>query len=280
MAARPFSQLDLGELVPGLHPGDPHARGTAREGTGAGGSRLAGAAGRGRGRGAVGGVGALSLDSGRAPGAERSLRRAAPSAPSAAAAAAAAAATMPNFAGTWKMRSSENFDELLKALGKRARMLPLECAPSPQRVGFGDRHPFRRKSPGLDPRRGLHSRARVPRGFGWGSDKVFPRRLHLSLLERWFLGSEEGQGLEIWGVGLKPGPATDSMGLPATATRSLALSEFLLWKMELRGGGVGGLQDAERPPLPAEAPTCRQAEGVGCPSPATPARGAHASPQV
>lgn len=25
---------------------------------------------------------------------------------------------MPNFAGTWKMRSSENFDELLKALGK------------------------------------------------------------------------------------------------------------------------------------------------------------------
>lgn len=29
---------------------------------------------------------------------------------------------MPNFAGTWKMRSSENFDELLKALGKpRAR---------------------------------------------------------------------------------------------------------------------------------------------------------------
>ena len=28
---------------------------------------------------------------------------------------------MPNFAGTWKMRSSENFDELLKALGKLAR---------------------------------------------------------------------------------------------------------------------------------------------------------------
>lgn len=25
---------------------------------------------------------------------------------------------MPNFAGTWKMKSSENFDELLKALGK------------------------------------------------------------------------------------------------------------------------------------------------------------------
>lgn len=25
---------------------------------------------------------------------------------------------MPNFAGTWKMRSSENFDELLKALGE------------------------------------------------------------------------------------------------------------------------------------------------------------------
>ena len=28
---------------------------------------------------------------------------------------------MPNFAGTWKMRSSETFDELLKALGKLAR---------------------------------------------------------------------------------------------------------------------------------------------------------------
>lgn len=28
---------------------------------------------------------------------------------------------MPNFAGTWKMRSSENFDELLKALGKLAQ---------------------------------------------------------------------------------------------------------------------------------------------------------------
>lgn len=25
---------------------------------------------------------------------------------------------MPNFAGTWKMKSSENFDELLKVLGK------------------------------------------------------------------------------------------------------------------------------------------------------------------
>lgn len=28
---------------------------------------------------------------------------------------------MPNFAGTWKMRSSENFDELLKALGEWLR---------------------------------------------------------------------------------------------------------------------------------------------------------------
>ena len=35
--------------------------------------------------------------------------------------AAATTAKMPNFAGTWKMRSSENFDELLKALGKLAR---------------------------------------------------------------------------------------------------------------------------------------------------------------
>lgn len=29
-----------------------------------------------------------------------------------------ASADMPNFAGTWKMKSSKNFDELLKALGK------------------------------------------------------------------------------------------------------------------------------------------------------------------
>lgn len=29
-----------------------------------------------------------------------------------------ASADMPNFAGTWKMKRSENFDELLKALGK------------------------------------------------------------------------------------------------------------------------------------------------------------------
>lgn len=176
MAGRPFSLLDFGDLVSGLHPGDPEAGG-ASKGTGAGDSRLAGAAGRGRGRGAVGGVGALSIDSGRAPGAKRSLRRAAPSTPSvatAAAASAAAAATMPNFAGTWKMRSSENFDELLKALGKQARMLPLGRSPSPQRVGFGDRHPPQEKVAGLDPRRGLHSRVRVLWGFGWVSDKVSP----------------------------------------------------------------------------------------------------------
>ncbi|KAK6476674.1 cellular retinoic acid-binding protein 1 [Huso huso] len=29
---------------------------------------------------------------------------------------------MPNFAGTWKMKSSENFDELLKALGVNAML--------------------------------------------------------------------------------------------------------------------------------------------------------------
>lgn len=36
-----------------------------------------------------------------------------------------ASADMPNFAGTWKMKSSENFDELLKALGKPSLFLPL-----------------------------------------------------------------------------------------------------------------------------------------------------------
>lgn len=30
---------------------------------------------------------------------------------------------MPNFAGNWKMKSSENFDELLKALGKRIHLV-------------------------------------------------------------------------------------------------------------------------------------------------------------
>uniref|UniRef100_A0A3Q2HZJ8 Cellular retinoic acid binding protein 1 n=1 Tax=Equus caballus TaxID=9796 RepID=A0A3Q2HZJ8_HORSE len=33
---------------------------------------------------------------------------------------------MPNFAGTWKMRSSENFDELLKALDHRKERLLLD----------------------------------------------------------------------------------------------------------------------------------------------------------
>lgn len=35
---------------------------------------------------------------------------------------------MPNFAGTWKMKRSENFDELLKALGKPS---PVSFPPSP-----------------------------------------------------------------------------------------------------------------------------------------------------
>lgn len=34
---------------------------------------------------------------------------------------------MPNFSGTWKMKSSENFEELLKALGEAA------AAPTPPR---------------------------------------------------------------------------------------------------------------------------------------------------
>lgn len=36
-----------------------------------------------------------------------------------------ASADMPNFAGTWKMKKSENFDDLLKALGKPSLLLPL-----------------------------------------------------------------------------------------------------------------------------------------------------------
>ncbi|ELW70678.1 Cellular retinoic acid-binding protein 1 [Tupaia chinensis] len=44
---------------------------------------------------------------------------------------------MPNFAGTWKMRSSENFDELLKALGK----LGVESAPRRGEAGEGARVP-------------------------------------------------------------------------------------------------------------------------------------------
>uniref|UniRef100_A0A2K6DTB2 Cellular retinoic acid binding protein 1 n=1 Tax=Macaca nemestrina TaxID=9545 RepID=A0A2K6DTB2_MACNE len=35
---------------------------------------------------------------------------------------------MPNFAGTWKMRSSENFDELLKALGVNAMLRKVAVA--------------------------------------------------------------------------------------------------------------------------------------------------------
>uniref|UniRef100_A0A8C0I924 Cytosolic fatty-acid binding proteins domain-containing protein n=1 Tax=Bubo bubo TaxID=30461 RepID=A0A8C0I924_BUBBB len=33
---------------------------------------------------------------------------------------------MPNFSGNWKMKSSENFEELLKALG--------ECEPPPKKI--------------------------------------------------------------------------------------------------------------------------------------------------
>ncbi|XP_027855487.1 cellular retinoic acid-binding protein 1a [Xiphophorus couchianus] len=41
---------------------------------------------------------------------------------------------MPNFAGNWKMKSSENFDELLKALGVNAmlRKVAVAAASTPQ----------------------------------------------------------------------------------------------------------------------------------------------------
>ncbi|KAI7814828.1 cellular retinoic acid-binding protein 1b [Triplophysa rosa] len=35
---------------------------------------------------------------------------------------------MPNFAGNWKMKSSENFEELLKALGVNAMLRKVACA--------------------------------------------------------------------------------------------------------------------------------------------------------
>ncbi|XP_066510632.1 cellular retinoic acid-binding protein 1 [Hoplias malabaricus] len=35
---------------------------------------------------------------------------------------------MPNFAGIWKMKSSENFEELLKALGVNAMLRKVACA--------------------------------------------------------------------------------------------------------------------------------------------------------
>ncbi|XP_018963259.1 cellular retinoic acid-binding protein 1 [Cyprinus carpio] len=35
---------------------------------------------------------------------------------------------MANFAGTWKMKSSENFEELLKALGVNAMLRKVTCA--------------------------------------------------------------------------------------------------------------------------------------------------------
>lgn len=45
-----------------------------------------------------------------------------------------ASADMPNFAGNWKMKSSENFDELLKKLGVNAmlRKVAVAAASSPQ----------------------------------------------------------------------------------------------------------------------------------------------------
>uniref|UniRef100_A0A8B9JEH4 Cellular retinoic acid binding protein 1b n=1 Tax=Astyanax mexicanus TaxID=7994 RepID=A0A8B9JEH4_ASTMX len=35
---------------------------------------------------------------------------------------------MPNFAGSWKMKSSENFEDLLKALGVNAMLRKVACA--------------------------------------------------------------------------------------------------------------------------------------------------------
>ncbi|KAG8516405.1 Cellular retinoic acid-binding protein 1, partial [Galemys pyrenaicus] len=87
----------------------------------AGGGRRGGAGpGAGRGR--------CRRHSGSAQGSERSVRLGSQSCRCAAAVRARRAAAMPNFAGTWKMRSSENFDELLKALGVNAMLRKVAVA--------------------------------------------------------------------------------------------------------------------------------------------------------
>lgn len=107
--------------------------------------------------------------------------------------AAARRLAMPNFAGTWKMRSSENFDELLKALGELARSVGAceeerpRGAPQARGVGSGT-SAGGRASPGRG--RGERSKAtpagaasgarepRAPRTFAGGlapSPTVRPR---------------------------------------------------------------------------------------------------------
>lgn len=87
---------------------------------------------------------------------------------------------MPNFAGTWKMRSSENFDELLKALGElgaggragatkrwKGTGWPEQCGARcrPGRLGAAARGRLR-ALPGDLPHRSARSRGFSARGCG------------------------------------------------------------------------------------------------------------------
>ena len=109
-------------------PGCRPRREAPRAGSGVAGRAAGGGGGAGGGAGAGRGAPSPGLRA-RGLGAERQSPPCSwsePAAPSPPAAARSrpqppAARAMPNFAGTWKMRSSENFDELLKALGKPPR---------------------------------------------------------------------------------------------------------------------------------------------------------------
>lgn len=97
----------------------------------------------------------------KVPEPEREQQRRVP-----AAAVRSARPAMPNFAGTWKMRSSENFDELLKALGEAlgGGGQPAAGGPGLRPAGEGGR------GGGLQPE--PRSGARLPPGPGTRESSV------------------------------------------------------------------------------------------------------------